>query len=169
MRLISSQILLALGALLVASCPVRADYIEPGAVEVKTASYDSLYKELPDGIIDYSISWQGIPVGRASIRVEKQLEGGNKFFHVQADARTASGIDWIYQLRHRSEGFFAVGSYKPSTFLFRQTENSKKRVTQIAFEPNGVIKTKRWKNDKRKQIFNSRLLIPQWIPSPRHF
>lgn len=164
MRIISKCILLALVASLATPWTVVADYIAPGEVVVKTTTYTPFYRELPDGILEYSISWQGLPVGSASIRVVKEYEGDNQLFHVQADARTASAIDLLYQLRHRSEGYFSVGTYKPSSFLFRQTENSKKRVTQVAFEPNGIIKSKRWKNDKEEANFEFQSSNPTMDP-----
>lgn len=130
--------------------PAAADYIAPGEVLVKTKAYTPEHADFGEGVLSYSISWQGIPVAFATVLTERDNQGGKNLLHVQASVKTGRAIDMLYRLRHRSDSFFEAESFRPSTFYFHQTENSRIRYTQVAFEPDGKIRSKRWKNGKEE-------------------
>ena len=68
---VSKLIVVSLFSLLI-TCPQTAcaEYIEPGTVEVATDWYQPQEPpQLAQGSYQYSVSWQGIPVARATIDI----------------------------------------------------------------------------------------------------
>lgn len=106
---------------------------------------------LPSGVYSYKVAWQGIPVAKAKISVERDSVNGKDFYHVTADAKTVRGIDWMYKLRHRSESLFHADTFEPVKFQFRQKENRRKKFREIYFQDDGSVQAKRWKNGKQRE------------------
>jgi hypothetical protein len=130
-------------AILQATTPAaNADYIPPSQVVVRTKTYRPQETNFPQGSYDYQISWQGIPVGSASIRVGTTFRDGKKMLDVEATARSGKALRLFYDLRHRSESIFSAQELKPVEFLSRQTENSRFTNLKITFSPAGFIAAK---------------------------
>jgi Protein of unknown function (DUF3108) len=127
-------------AILVTSPPLaNAEYIPPSQVVVRTKAYHSQEADFPRGAYDYQISWQGIPVGSASIRIGTTYRDGKKMLDVEATACSGPIVSLFYRLRHRSESIFSAEELKPVEFLSQQTENSRFTNLKIDFSPDGSI------------------------------
>ena len=120
----------------------NADYIPPSQVVVRTQAYQPQETNFPRGSYDYQVSWQGIPVGSASIRIGTTYRDGKKMLDVEATARSGKVVNLLYELRHRSESVFSARELKPVEFLSQQTENSKFTNIEINFSPDGSIHAK---------------------------
>ena len=120
-----------------------ADSIPPGEVEVHTASYERAPVQVTPERYLYDIKWQGIPVATAEIIADYASKGSDRSMaHVTALAKTARGIDLFYRLRHISESYFQVGSFRPVRYLLRQKENSRFKFIEIDFtKPESVVTT----------------------------
>jgi len=144
MRVLLAFVLLNAGAL------AFADFVQPGLVNIKTEAYKPGKTDFPRGTYEYSIDWQGIPVGRASIITRESLppvglSGGHPLLSVMARATTSSVISIFYKLVHVSESTFYADSLKPISFYSMQTENSKTKSREVSFDPDGHIKSALWK------------------------
>jgi len=117
----------------------NADYIPPSQVVVRTKAYQPQKTDFSGGSYDYQISWQGIPVGSASIRIGTTYRDGKKMFDVEAMACSGRVVSLFYKLRHRSESIFSAQELKPVEFLSQQTENSRFTDLKIDFSPDGLI------------------------------
>jgi Protein of unknown function (DUF3108) len=130
-------------AILQTSPPIaNADYIPPSQVVVRTKAYQPQETNFPLGSYDYQISWQGIPVGSASIRVGTTYRDGKEMLDVEATACSGRVVSLFYKLRHRSESIFSAQELKPVEFLSQQTENSRFTNLKIDFSPDGSINAK---------------------------
>jgi Protein of unknown function (DUF3108) len=116
-----------------------ADYIPPSRVVVRTNAYRPQETNFPHGSYDYQVSWEGIPVGNASIHVATIDRGGAKMFDVEATACSGTLLSLFYRLRHRSEAIFSAHDLRPVEFRYRQTENSRFTNLKIDFAPDGLI------------------------------
>jgi len=133
---------LLVGAILQTVPIANADYIPPSQVVVKTKSYQPQETNFARGSYDYQISWQGIPVGDAWIRIGTAYRDGKRMFDVEATARSSKLVSLFYELRHRSESVFSAREIKPVEFLSQQTENSRFSHLEINFSPDGWIHAK---------------------------
>lgn len=122
-----------------AASAAYADYISPGEVSVKTIPYSPQDTDFELGVYQYEVSWQGIPVAKAHVSVEEKSDA---LMNVKATAETGDFISMFYTLRFSSESTFKSGSLKPVHFISEQKENSREKVREISFAPNGVIRTK---------------------------
>jgi hypothetical protein len=120
----------------------NAEYIPPSKVVVRTKAYQPQQTNFPLGSYDYEVSWQGIPVGAATVRVGTTHRDGKKMLDVEATARSGGIVSLFYKLRHRSESIFSAQELKPVAFLSQQTENSRFTNLAITFSPNGLISAK---------------------------
>src|SRR5215475_8960202 len=120
----------------------NADYIPPSQVVVRTKAYLPEETEFPLGSYHYRVSWQGISVGSASVRIGTTQRDGKKMLDVAATACSAGVVGLFYKLRHRSESIFSAHELKPVEFLSQQTENSKFTNVTIKFSPDGLIDAK---------------------------
>lgn len=124
----------------------HAEYIEPGNVEVKTTEYHPQNTEFDKGTYHYEVSWQGIPVAKAQIVVGEAREGSQEFLNVKAEAKTGDFIDIFYRLRFSSRSLFEAESFKPIRFESHQKENSREKVREVTFGPDGNIRADYVKN-----------------------
>ncbi len=122
-----------------------AEYISPGAVQIVTKRYHPEVTIPTDRLYHYEFTWQGIPVGDASIRARLNQLPGGEMMHVEANARTAKGIDIFYRLRHQSESVFRLENYHPLVFVSSQRENSKDKNRYISFRSDGTVVARSWK------------------------
>lgn len=153
--------------LFVLICPptvARADYIHPGNVHIKTASYEPSAAEIPEGRYNYSIRWQGLPVAKSQIDIRSFTASGKKFYSVEAHAESGSVIDLFYRLRHQSESLFSAGTFQPSLFSTHQTENSKESMRQIYFNQTGDVEARVWKSGKPIQQIEFQSQNPVFDP-----
>ena len=115
------------------------DYIHPGEVVVET---DNLPPETDlnseSGIYQYRVSWQGIPVARAEVKV-RENSGADRELRTEVTAKTAKAIDLFYRLRHRSESVLSLDPLKPKSFVSHQRENSREKIRKIEFHDSGKI------------------------------
>lgn len=144
-------IFVILGFVVLGQC-AWADYIPPGEVEVKTASYQPVVSVTPEQQYQYEISWQGIPVADALVRTTSDNRGGEPLMRVEAFANTGNAIDMLYRLRHRTLSVFKVNTFESVRYSSRQTENSKERVRQVTFGRNGKIRAKLFKNGEKDEV-----------------
>ncbi len=117
-----------------------AEYVPPSEVAIRTKAYQPQDTNFPIGSYDYQISWQGIPVGIASIRTATTSRAGRKMFDVVATACSGRVLSWFYKLRHRSESVFSADDLKPQQFRSHQTENLNFADVAIDFAPDGWIR-----------------------------
>ncbi|MCB0343707.1 MAG: DUF3108 domain-containing protein [Bdellovibrionales bacterium] len=132
-----------------AAVPALADYIEPGAVKIKTAPYLPFTTDFRGGVYRYDVTWQGIPVADASVSVQRGEISGVPFFHVRADAKTVSAVKLFYKLKHRSEAMFRADTLEPFTFYSKDVERRKQKYRQVYFDDGGRIRFKSSKNGKQ--------------------
>jgi hypothetical protein len=121
---------------------VSADYIPPSRVTVRTKAYQPQQTNFPRGSYEYQVSWQGVPVGSASIRIGTTYRGGKKMLDVEATARSTKVVGVFYELRHRSQSIFSAQDLKPVEFSSQQTENSRFTSIDVNFSPDGLIRAK---------------------------
>jgi hypothetical protein len=129
---------------------VRADYIPPSEVKIRTKVYKAERPLVELGTYEYKVSWQGLAVANATVLVSEQSLGDRGYFKVEATAKTGKVIDWFYKMRHKSESLFRKDSMEPRTFSSFQRENSRRRYRQVSFADNGDITTRKWRNGKEK-------------------
>lgn len=122
-----------------------ADYISPGDIKVHTASYQARNTNFELGIYEYDVKWQGITVASARVEVGESSESS---FKVEATAETAKVISLFYKLNFESESTFENKSLKPIHFRTFQKENSREKLREVFFSPDGLIKTKYTNNGK---------------------
>lgn len=129
-----------IGALLQVPLQIaNAEYIPPSKVTVRTQSYQPQQTNFPRGSYHYQVSWEGILVGTATVRVGTTYRDGKKMVDVEATARSGGIVSLFYRLRHRSESIFSAQELKPMVFRSEQTENSRFTNLAITFAPNGFI------------------------------
>jgi hypothetical protein len=140
---------------------------------VRSKAYQPQETNFPRGSYDYQVSWQGIPVGSAMIRIGTTYRDGKKMLDVEATARSSRVVSLFYELRHRSESIFSARELKPVEFLSQQTENSRFTNLEINFSPDGLIHAKTTKEtwtargNPKKSRSNPR--TPLSIPFQRRF
>lgn len=141
--------------LLLVSCPAFAEYILPSAVNVSTKSYIPKHSDFNSGEYVYKVSWQGIPVASAKIKVNNPEVDGE--WKVRAGAQTSKWISTFYTLKFDSESLFSRDDFKPKQFTSRQIENTKKKVKEVSFLKDGTIKSDAYKNGHKEETitFNS--------------
>jgi hypothetical protein len=128
-----------------------AEYINPGEVDVKTASYIPTKTDFEKGTYLYEVTWQGIPVAEARVVVGDQQLGQTNMLKVKATAETGDFIDIFYRLRFSSESVFEAESFKPVHFYSHQKENSREKYRDVEFGPGGLIRTDYVKNGKHHE------------------
>ncbi len=143
---------------------VSSEYIDPASVRVQTEHYTPHTTEFNKGVFEYEVSWQGIPVASASINVQdKEVDSADAYF-VEANAKTNKVIGIFYKLRHTSHSLFYKDNLKPIRFSFNQTENSRKKSSEITFGDDGHIRSVLEKNGKleeeREFVTNNQTLDP---------
>jgi len=131
----------------------RADYIPPGEILVHTKAYTPQNISFPLGTYEYSVDWQGIPVGRASISVKNSVlpvadNPQQDCFVVTAKANSGRVISLFYNLKHKSVSTFRADKLSPLSFYSIQTENSKSKSRQVRFDNDGEIHAELWKQGK---------------------
>ncbi len=139
------------------SAQARADYIPPGEILVRTKAYTPEHVGFPLGTYEYSVDWQGIPVGKASITVRNSLvpvsnDTQEGRYVVTAKANSGRVISIFYNLKHVSESTFRADKLSPVLFRSMQTENSKSKGREVQFEPDGQIHATLWKKKKGEKV-----------------
>jgi hypothetical protein len=160
----------------------------PAQESHKKINSDALLRpKLRPGLFRYNVTWEGLPVASASLQIEVAKQNSNSAgLTVKAKAKSAALIDLIYKLRYLAQGLIDLESFKPSSALIDQSENSKRKVTNILFDSDGNA-TSEIKNIKKNQssyykasAINNQLFDPfsaalysrslEWEPGQsRHF
>lgn len=173
------RFILTICMVLVLSCPVFADYIEPSSIRTEAQRYPVVKNPLNPQVYHYDVTWQGIPVGSAIVTVApsdaraRASLGGEygvdtvfqeDIFSIKAEAKSAKVIDVFYKLRHESESFVRKSNLQPIQFRTWQKENSKTKKAQVSFKPDGLIDSFAEKDGRieRKHVFTS----PDFILDP---
>ena len=77
--------------------------------------------DLPYKVGEYSafdISFKGIKVGSAEMKIEKQLKiNGVSTFHIIGKGRTASFFDWFFKVRDVYETYLDTSKIRPVKFV----------------------------------------------------
>jgi hypothetical protein len=143
---VSLYVIVAVGGILSDSLPVYAQTASLQQISIKTPSYRPSFDlfQPREGRYQYEVSWQGIPAAEASITVTR--EGGT--LRVTSEAKTYSAIDLLYRLRFHGESVLGLSSYRPSSYLVEQQENSKKKVVNVSFFPGGEVRATRTQSGK---------------------
>ncbi len=141
---------LALSMLVFDISSARAEYIEPGKVVVETSDYKPAKRDFDRGTYHYEISWQGLPVAKAQIVVGEATQGNRLMMNVKASAKTGDFIDVFYRLRFSSESLFEAESFRPVRFESYQKENSREKLREVTFGPDGSIKADYVKNGEQR-------------------
>lgn len=172
-----TSFLLLFASIALQSGPASADYIPPDLVEVHTERYHPAKTDFAAGTYTYGISWEGIPVARASVTVRPSGGGAAHpvgattlsenpspaqpisqtapatpepdLLRVTAAVQTGRFIDLLYRLRHSSESIFDSRTLQPVTFFSHQTENSKTKLRKVEFSKDGNVSARLWKLDKK--------------------
>jgi Protein of unknown function (DUF3108) len=100
----------------------------------------------------YEVSWLGIGVGRASMRIELPSSAANQTpLRLVSLARTKPVIDTFYKVEDRVESLFDPATRTTRFFRIRQREGSYRSFREITFEPSKgrVIYQK---NDKAPRV-----------------
>lgn len=117
--------------------PCWAQSIDPGILTVSTPRYEPAVESFrpPLGRYVYEVSWQGIAAAEAAIELTE--EGG--VYRLVATAKTASGIDLLYKLRYRGEGWIRGDTLRPLSLRALDQENARVRTMNMTFGPDGLI------------------------------
>jgi Protein of unknown function (DUF3108) len=97
-------------------------------IDSKTKIYKpSSNFKIREGNFNYSISWNGIKVANASLKVELEQDS----VKVEANVVTSSVISLFYTLRYHAYTKIKVKNFDLGTTVLRQTENQKLRYSSI--------------------------------------
>jgi hypothetical protein len=144
---------------------LKAEYIDPGDVQVSTERYSADTTTLKAAEYTYDLSWQGIPVGSASIKVTEDVESPHdkdKSVGIVAEAKSTKVVDVFYKLRHLSESQVSKKDFKPSKFKTWQTENTKIKSAEVVFSKDGSIHSfveKDGKVDKKSDFISNNFTL----------
>ena len=151
-------------AALAAAIPCRADFIPPDQVPVHTETYRPQKVLFSPGRYYYDISWENIPVASAEVDINYNSPANHSVLRVEARVKTAKVIDLLYRLRHISQSFFHIDSFRPIKYISDQTENSRERYQEIVFREDGQTVSQLWKNNEPADAFqftpNNQMLDP---------
>jgi hypothetical protein len=100
------------------------------------------------GTYVFKVGWQGIPAATLSLTTEQR----GLYYKVSATAKTYSGIDLFYKLRYRAEGVLSSLDFSPVRSSFFSQENSKERLTEIAFLENHEVHTVRSGSKRKTEV-----------------
>ncbi len=151
MRLFFRAALIFLGTALLSTTlvnPAEAQSIPAALVKVKTERYQPGKIQFPQGVYDYDIAWQGLPIATGRIEVQSEHDLTEPVIKVTADCWSARGMSWLYNLKHRTESVFYSSSFQPVRFLTTQVENSRENISAVNFLTDGHVQSRRWKNGK---------------------
>lgn len=132
------------------------DYISPHLVKVTTPLYkpDTRSFKPKLGKYEYTVSWQGIPAASCTLTVSES----DGQYHIDAAARTYSGVDLLYRLRYEAKGTLDQEDLRPRSLIINHDENSRHKNIDIKFpESSGAITAVRSKSpedpDKKHVAF----------------
>jgi hypothetical protein len=86
------------------------------------------------GRYNYTVAWQGIPVAKAWIDVNRE----NGKVLIDAGAKTNPVIDLLYELRYQAKGLLNGSTLGTDYMTILQSENSRKKYTLITFDQNNI-------------------------------
>ena len=110
--------------------------IAPAQVQISTPVYTPGENFKPvSGLYSYTVSWNGIPAG--SVELELNLNGS--VYEIRASARSAKVIDLLYKVRYDSETLLAADTLRPKYSISVSKANSRKKITEMVFLPDGEI------------------------------
>ena len=121
-------------------------------VEISTPVYHPDFSEFEPqlGTYTYKVSWQGIYAAEAKFSVEKEGD----FYRIHTQARTNSFIDIFYRMRFWAKALISSTSLLPTFAATHSKENSRIKDSEIAFLPDGSVKSVRRENGKQPLYFN---------------
>lgn len=94
--------------------------------------------DLPYKVGEYSafdISFGGIKVGSAEMKIEKQIKiNGVSTFHIIGKGRTASFFDWFFKVRDVYETYFDTSKIRPVKFVRDIHEGGYEKKQQYIFK-----------------------------------
>lgn len=137
--------LLVILTIFVVISSAQADYIEPSAVKVETERYTTSIDGLSPAKYSYEVSWQGIPVGVASVEVagleeaKEKTPSSDDLVTISAEAQSAKLIDVFYKLRHESVSTIKKTTFQPVKFQTWQKENSRIKTAKVDFLSGGLV------------------------------
>jgi hypothetical protein len=99
------------------------------------------------GLFKYDVEWEGIPVASASIEIKDNAN----ITTIETHAKSAKLIDLLYQLRYVAKGDMDRTALVPLSTHIDHRENSKQRLTDITFLPEGLINSVIAKVNKGEQ------------------
>jgi len=116
---------------------LSAKSIHPGQVKISTPVYAPKLSQFNPrlGQYTYLVSWQGIPAGT----IELNLKRAGADYEINARARTAEAIDYIYKLRYESKVFVSAETLMPKQTVSTSRVNSRDTKTTVEFLPDGEI------------------------------
>jgi hypothetical protein len=99
------------------------------------------------GLFKYDVEWEGIPVASASVEIKDK----ENITAIETNAKSAKLIDLLYELRYVARGEMDRTALVPIATHIDHRENSKQRLTDITFLPDGLIKSVIAKVNKGEQ------------------
>ena len=94
--------------------------------------------DLPYKVGEYSafnISFKGIKVGSAEMKIEKQIKiNGVSTFHIVGKGRTASFFDWFFKVRDVYETYLDTSKIRPVKFVRDIHEGGYEKKQQYIFK-----------------------------------
>jgi hypothetical protein len=104
----------------------------------------------PLGTYFYTIKWKGAGVAEACLQLLKE----DDTYRIEVRVRTGKVIDKVYKLRFHGYGYVKADELAPLKTYLSQRGGTRKRVTNIAFDPEGaatgvVVRTKRDRNPRK--------------------
>jgi hypothetical protein len=126
--------------------------LKPWEVRISTPAYQPAFSDFepPLGTYTFDVGWQGIPAAEITLNVEQ--EGLD--YRIVAEARTLSGIDLIYKLRYRGEGWISAVDLSPVKSVVYERENSREKRTELKYRDDGAVETARTKNGEPTEHFS---------------
>lgn len=150
-RQTSLILLLPLNLLITFHCcilPCQAEKRSLEEIKVVTPRYSPSSTITPHrGLFKYDVEWEGIPVASASIEIKDNAN----ITTIETHAKSARLIDLLYELRYLARGELDRTTLTPLTTFIDHRENSKQRLTNVSFLPDGLINSVIAKVNKGEQ------------------
>jgi len=137
--------------LLINSFNISSQELAPSEVYITTPQYKAAQDFRPPlGEYTYTATWSSIPAAIIKINVDKI--GDN--YKINTSAKTTSGIDIFYKLRFSGDSEIDSNKMSPIKTTIDNKENRNRKITEISFNSDGSITSKRSKNGKQIEDLN---------------
>ena len=91
----------------------------------------------------YAFSWNGVPVGDATITLGERRRGAGTHLSVDLRGRTNAVVTRLWSYRMHARGEIRLDPFAPRRFVSVETERGRTQTTTIEFDERGEAKSSR--------------------------